>query len=233
MRRTATVSSRTTRAKPREREEVGIDWPERASSRRNPLLWLKSRLSAGLDRLGAMRLIPFLLCVGAMALVLKLVLVPLVALLELKVVPAGVSPLLGVRPLEWLASSASLVVTPAEGLGSTAAPVLCHLLFLAVLFPLVCTVLAQGIPLHALRERIARSGVRATLSVSAMGVLYVLAYGHLSFLVSGVALGLLLVYAFRQRREVSLRQALLVTWGIHGLANGAVVVLLACAGELK
>jgi hypothetical protein len=144
------------------------------------------------------------------------------------------TPLLSVRPLEWLAAVGSGALASAIGSGELAIAVVVNLAVLAVLLPLLATALAQWVPLHVLRDRVRWGWVRGILSLSVMGLLYTLAFGRLGFFLTGVGLGIPLMWAFRNRLGLETpKAAFLQTFGAHAFANGVIVLFLVAVGGLQ
>ena len=223
-------------------DSVLIDWPNDGSSeeapsgrtrRRNPFRWAKALVDRHLAFVARQERVRFVLAVGLWVLLLKPVLMGLSRLVELRALPEALTPLLSVRPLEWLTATATGALASAAGSSETLIAVVVNLLVLAVLLPLVATALAQWVPLHILRERVRWGWVRVVLSLCVMGVLYTLAFGRLGFFLTGVGLGVPLLWAFRSRLDFETpKRAFLQTFGAHAFANGAIVVFLVAVGVL-
>ena len=168
----------------------------------------------------------FVLAVGAWTVVLKTLLVPFVAFVnDIVLAPLGVTAIYTSRPLLDLADWVTKQLYTMPFVGWDVLSTLSLLVFLALLFPLVATFGAQVVPQHLLAEAMPSKRWRAVTAVTAMGLLYLFAYGEVALFFSGAIVAIPLVYAFFHWLRIgSPTRAYLVTAAVHGVANAVIIL---------
>lgn len=170
----------------------------------------------------------FVAVVGLAVALLKAAVTPLSGLLSrLLLEPLGSSGIFASGPILALSDSITTVLyeAPLPYLGWASLSTLSQLTFLAIAFAALATLIAQHLPLLTLRRYVSSQGWRITISVAAMGVLYLLSWGDYASLFTGAVIGLPLTFTYLHwRRRVSTRGAFLITGGVHATANAVVIL---------
>lgn len=186
----------------------------------------RDRARVHIELLAKMPLWAFILAVGGWTVLFKTLLVPVVGFLNSIVFePLGLTEIYTFRPLLDLADALTKSLYDVPYFGWSSLATLSQLLFVALLFPIVATYVAQVIPQHELARKVPSERRRAVIAVAAMGLLYLLAYGEVALFISGGVVAIPLVYTFFHRlRVASPVNAYLITCGVHVVANATIVV---------
>jgi hypothetical protein len=197
---------------------------------------VKERAGSHLRYLGKLSPWLFVLWVGLWTVLFKAALEPFTALLGLILRPLGMEGVFSSAPLVELADSLTQGLYQASflPLGWNSLSAVSQLAVTAVLFPAAATLLAQLLPLVALKKPLPSERWRIYLSLVFMGLVSLFAWDAPALLVTGAALGIPLAYSFLHwRRRASAGVAFLVTGGVHALANSVVILFHALLGGAR
>ena len=186
-----------------------------------PLLSRKARTH--LEFIAKLHAWSFIGVVGLWVAAAKVLLVPIAVFLNWCLFsPLGIKSLFETTPALRLTDAITAFfyeVTPLDLRWASLAR-LDQIVCVGLLFPLICTVAAQLVPLEVLSKSIRAQKRRLYLSVGLMGLLTLLFWGQSVLLFTGAVMGLLLAYTFLHwKRRTTVLGACYITYGVHVLAN--------------